>query len=198
VTATARDPAGNSTTTAPISVTLRNGAGISVHTTFGLPGPATGDTSDSDHSLSVKSQSVVSYSGTLREPNWVAWELNSTWPGTTPRQNDFRPDTTFPASIPQVQLSDYVGSGLDRGHMCPSEDRGVLDSPGQGVASLSAATRVISVIMPNDESLILKSADWQDYRVTAGDIESHTGFTFFSDAPDTVSAALESELDTAP
>jgi len=56
-------------------------------------------------------------------PGWVSWELNARWLGPVPRQNDFRPDDTLPKEIPQAQLSDYAGSGWDRGHLCPSEDR---------------------------------------------------------------------------
>ena len=53
----------------------------------------------------------------------MSWELNAQWLGSVARQNDFRPDDTFPEEIPQAQLSDYAGSGWDRGHVCPSEDR---------------------------------------------------------------------------
>jgi len=66
---------------------------------------------------------VLSYDAARRVPNWVSWELNRSWMGTVARQNDFRPDDTFPAGFPQAQLSDYLNSGWDRGHLCPSEDR---------------------------------------------------------------------------
>src|SRR5262249_21994129 len=39
------------------------------------------------------------------------------------RSNTYRADDTLPASMPQAKLSDYSGSGYDRGHMCPSADR---------------------------------------------------------------------------
>jgi len=71
----------------------------------------------------VKPQYVLSYDGVRRVPNWVSWELNATWLGAVARQNDFRPDDTLPDEIPQAQLSDYAGSGWDRGHLCPSGDR---------------------------------------------------------------------------
>ena len=100
-----------------------HGASVSVHTALGFPGAALGTIDSVTAYLSVKPQYVLSYDGARRVPNWVSWELNKTWLGAVSRQNDFRPDDTFPEEIPQAQLSDYAGSGWDRGHLCPSEDR---------------------------------------------------------------------------
>jgi endonuclease G, mitochondrial len=97
------------------------GAKLSVHTTLGIPAPTS--TTTPDAFLSVKADYVVSYNGSRKVPNWVSWELNTSYLGSTARQDDFRPDDTFPPSEPQAQLTDYSGSGLDRGHMCPSADR---------------------------------------------------------------------------
>jgi endonuclease G len=99
------------------------GAAISVHTKLGLPDGSTADATNTTHYLSVKHQYVVSYNGSHKTPNWSAWELNTSWLGTTPRQDTYRPDDTLPANIPQASLADYSGSGFDRGHMCPSADR---------------------------------------------------------------------------
>ncbi len=97
------------------------GAKLSVHTTLGIPAPTSTGTPDAF--LSVKADYVVSYSGSRKVPSWVSWELNTSYLGSTARQDDFRPDDTFPPSEPQAQLTDYSGSGFDRGHMCPSADR---------------------------------------------------------------------------
>ena len=97
------------------------GAKLSVHTTLGIPAPVSATTADAF--LSVKADYVVSYNGSRKVPNWVSWELNTSYLGSTARQDDFRPDDTFPPSEPQAQLTDYSGSGFDRGHMCPSADR---------------------------------------------------------------------------
>src|ERR1051325_4081386 len=98
-----------------------SGAALSRHPTLGIPSPAS--TSDPNNFLSVKSGYVVAYNGSRKVPNWVSWQLNTSYLGSVARQDDFRPDDTFPASEPQASLADYSGSGYDRGHMCPSADR---------------------------------------------------------------------------
>jgi len=65
----------------------------------------------------------LGYSQSRGTPVWVAWHLQSEDLGSTPRQNDFRPDISLPAGWYQVQNSSYTGSGFDRGHNCPSADR---------------------------------------------------------------------------
>ncbi|MBC1236983.1 MULTISPECIES: DNA/RNA non-specific endonuclease [Nostoc] len=92
----------------------------SVHLRMGNPSNA--GTSYSNLLLS-KSQYAVSYNCYRGTPNWVSWQLNASWLGSAPRQDDFRPDTTLPASCYRVSSSDYTGSGFDRGHMTASADR---------------------------------------------------------------------------
>ncbi|MCC5661714.1 DNA/RNA non-specific endonuclease [Nostoc sp. XA010] len=92
----------------------------SIHLTMGNPSSA--GTSFSNYLLS-KSQYAVSYNCYRGTPNWVSWQLNTSWLGSAPRQDDFRADTTLPSSCYQVTSSDYTGSGFDRGHMAPSADR---------------------------------------------------------------------------
>jgi endonuclease G len=266
LSAIAWDAAGNAGTSAsvPISVLNAVGGAVSIHTALGLPGPASSSMESLTAYLSVKPQYVLSYDGVRRAPNWVGWELNAQWLGDVARQNDFRPDDTLPEEMPQAQVSDYAGSGWDRGHLCPSEDRTatvadnrstfyltnmvpqadavntgpwerleaylrqlaaagkeifvvaggvfspagktigadavavpwatfkvavVLDSPGQGIADVSSATRVISVLVPNDAS-VPRTADWRSYRVSAREVEKATGFTLFADVPHEVREVL--------
>jgi endonuclease G len=243
------------------------GAAVSVHTTLGIPSPSS--TSDASSYLSVKADYVVSYNSGRKVPNWVSWELNTSYLGATPRQDDFRPDDTLPATLPQAQLADYVGSGYDRGHMCPSADRTltvaansqtfyltnmvpqaannnqgpwnelenecrnlvragkelfiisggvfsassnqvgssvvvpdetfkvivVLDAVGQGPADVTAATRVIAVLMPNENAEIPMTADWHMFRVSVDMIEALTGYDFLSDVDPAVQAIVESRVD---
>jgi endonuclease G len=244
-----------------------SGAALSRHTTLGIPSPAS--TSDVNNFLSVKSGYVVSYNGSRKVPNWVSWELNTSFLGSTARQDDFRVDDTFPASEPQASLADYSGSGYDRGHMCPSADRTltvaanqqtffltnmvpqaannnqgpwaamendlraiaqtgkelfiisggtfsassnqigsgvvvpdqtfkvvvVLDAVGQGPSSVTTSTRVIGVMMPNENNQISRTADWRSFRVSVDSIEAVTGDNFLSDVDPAVQAVIEARVD---
>ena len=71
----------------------------------------------------------------------------------------------------------------------------VLDRQGQGAADVTSATRVIGVIMPNDDSQIDSSDSWQSYRVAVRTIESQTGLDFLSDVAAGVQDAVETRVD---
>ncbi len=95
----------------------------SVHLTLGNPSNAVTSTSSADNYLLIKPQYALSYNNTTRTPNWVSWQLNSSWIGSAPRRDAFRADTSLPPEFYQVTPNDYKGSGFDKGHMCPSADR---------------------------------------------------------------------------
>jgi endonuclease G len=90
---------------------------------MGNPSNAVTNIGQPNNYLMEKPQYALSYSRDNGEANWVSWHLDASWLGSTPRQDDFRADTTLPAGWYQVQATDYSGSGFDRGHMCPSGDR---------------------------------------------------------------------------
>ena len=90
---------------------------------LGNPSGATADIANENNYLMPKPQYTLSYNRSKATPNWVAWRLDSSWLGSTPRQDDYRPDPALPAAWYHVQDNDYSGSGYDRGHMCPSGDR---------------------------------------------------------------------------
>jgi endonuclease G, mitochondrial len=95
----------------------------SVHLTMGNPSGATTSVAQTTNYLMEKPQYAMSYHRDNGRPNWVSWHLDPSWLGSTPRQDDFRPDTSLPAGWYQVLGTDFSGSGYDRGHMCPSGDR---------------------------------------------------------------------------
>lgn len=97
----------------------------SEHLTMGNPSNAVTNVAQPNNYLMEKPQYAMSYSRDNGGPNWVSWHLDNSWLGSTPRQDDFRADTTLPTGWYRVQATDYSGSGFDRGHMCPSADRTV-------------------------------------------------------------------------
>ena len=239
------------------------------HLTMGNPSGAVASVNNPTNYLMTKAQYTLSYHRDNGIPNWTAWHLNSSWLGSTARQDDFRVDDTFPASEPQASLADYSGSGYDRGHMCPSADRTltvaanqqtffltnmvpqaannnqgpwaamendlraivqtgkelfiisggtfsassnrigsgvvvpdqtfkvvvVLDAVGQGPSSVTTSTRVIGVMMPNENNLISRTADWRSFRVSVDSIEAATGDNFLSDVDPAVQAVIEARVD---
>ena len=62
-------------------------------------------------------------------------------------------------------------------------------------AKPSKRTRMIAVIMPNDQNIDL---DWTKYRVPVADIEELTGYKFFPDLPEDVAKTIKSEADEVP
>ncbi|MEA5536823.1 DNA/RNA non-specific endonuclease [Crocosphaera sp. XPORK-15E] len=93
----------------------------SVHLKLGNSSNA--GTSDLNNYLLEKPQFVMSYNCSKGIPNWVSWQLNTSWLGNVERSEDFRPDPDLPSGCYAVRPNDYRGSGFDRGHMTPSGDR---------------------------------------------------------------------------
>lgn len=90
---------------------------------LGNPSNATSDVLNETNYLMTKPQYSLSYHRSRGIANWVAWRLDTSWLGSTERQDDFRPDTSLPGGWYQVLNEDYNGSGFDRGHSVPSGDR---------------------------------------------------------------------------
>ncbi len=242
---------------------------MSVHLTFGNP---TNAGTSSNNYLVERDQYALSYNNSTRIPNWVGWQLNDSWLGSAPRQNDFRPDTFLP--FDPVDETDYRNSGFDRGHVIPSADRTrtVTDNsstflmsnmipqapnnnrgvwadfenflrtqlngkdiyiyaggdgiggdgsrgfdtfigPNHDIAVPSTTWKtalildegespfqvglddtIISINVPNSQSVAV--TDWEDWVVSVNDIEFATGYDFFSALPNTLEAALESQVYT--
>jgi endonuclease G len=91
---------------------------------LGNPSGATPNSDNRNNYLMEKPEYALSYNNSKGIPNWVSWQLNQSWLGNAPRQNNFRPDEQLPKGWYRVKPGDYTNSGYDRGHMTASEDRG--------------------------------------------------------------------------
>ena len=65
---------------------------------------------------------IVSYNSQTKCPNLVLWELTREHADGNVKRPEyaFHEDMEVPA--PRAELTDYKGSGYDRGHMCPAGD----------------------------------------------------------------------------
>jgi endonuclease G len=142
--ATATDAQGRSAS-ATIALNINAPAAVENPLLLGNPSNAVTDINQPNNYLMVKPQYALSYNRDKATANWVAWTLNANWLGTTPRQNDFRPDPDLPAAWYRVQSSDYTGSGWTRGHMCPSSDR-------TKTVADNSATFLMTNILPQSSS----------------------------------------------
>jgi endonuclease G, mitochondrial len=111
------------------------------HLMLGNPSDARTDLNLPNNYLMIKPQFALSYNRDRGTPNWVSWQLNKTWLGSVPRQNNFRPDPDLPEGWPKIVTSDYQGGRYDRGHMTPAADR-------SNTPEDNAATFVLTNILP--------------------------------------------------
>jgi endonuclease G len=103
-----------------------NGLAISVHLSLGVPDDSS--VGVSTRWLLLRTQLATSYDTTRKVPRWSSWTLDATHFGTATRATSFRTDPQLPTGVPQARDSDYVNSGFDRGHLCPSADRTATDA----------------------------------------------------------------------
>ena len=93
------------------------------HMLLGNPSNASFIIDSTNNYLMRKTYYATSYSSDRGTPNWVSWHLYSQDLGSTPRQDDFRPDASLPPDWYYVSETAFSSSGFDRGHNCPSGDR---------------------------------------------------------------------------
>lgn len=116
---------------------------LNIQVRLGIPR----DDDSSDDYIIVRHQYVLSYNKNRNVANWVAWELDSSWFGDTPRfSGNFITDTSLPAGFYRVVHSDYTNSGYDRGHMVMSEER--TDN-----AEDNKATFILTNVLPQTPDL---------------------------------------------
>jgi endonuclease G len=84
------------------------------HLQYGLP--------SLDGQLIIREGYTLLHDGNKKVPLWVSYHLTKEdLQGTAGRTDDFRPDPEIPVGH-RAELSDYKGSGYDRGHMAPAGD----------------------------------------------------------------------------
>ncbi len=108
---------------------------------LGNPSGATTATSNVNNYLMVKSQFALSYNDGKGMANWVSWHLSRAWKGSEVRCDCFTQDATLPTGYYRASTSNYTGTGFDRGHLCPSDDR-------DSIAADNAATFLMTNISP--------------------------------------------------
>jgi endonuclease G, mitochondrial len=69
----------------------------------------------------------------------------------------------------------------------------VLDRPGSGIETITTATRVVTVLMPNQQGI--KTKNWQDFRTSVDTVEAITGYDFLSNVPKPIQDFLEMQVD---
>lgn len=84
--------------------------------------PSNANTAENNYLLD-KPQYTVSYNRSKGTANWVSWHLSTAWFGNVTRVDNFRQDDALPSGWYKAKSADYVNSGFDRGHLCPSDDR---------------------------------------------------------------------------
>lgn len=120
---------------------------------LGNPSAAVTDVNSPNNYLLIKPQYVMSYNNSLGEANWVCWHLSAAWKGPAPRCNCFSSDSQLPSSFYHAGNTDFSGTGFDRGHMCPSEDR-------DGSSTDNAATFLMSNMIP--QAPVNNQQTWAD------------------------------------
>lgn len=72
----------------------------------------------------------------------------------------------------------------------------VTNGPGMAVDRITTATRVIAVNMPNTNGI--RSTPWTNYLVSVIQLQTNTGYTFFSALPDYTAKVLRAKVDGHP
>ncbi len=146
----------------------------SEHLKFGNPTQARSAepiVSDANNLLLEKPQYSLSYNETTKTPNWVSWQLNKAWLGTTPRSSGFIQDTTLPNGLTQINTVDYKNTGYDRGHMLPSSQR---NRNRKDNVSTFLMTNVLPQTVDNNQFFTLFPTPNPDFRSAWYNFEKYT------------------------
>ena len=130
---------------------------------LGNPSSATTDVANANNYLLIRPQYTLSYNNGKGMANWVSWHLSMAWRGTATRCNCFFSDAALPADFYHALTSNYIATGFDRGHLCPSDDR-------TGSAEDNAATFLMSNMSP--QAPFLNQQPWEKLEEYARELAS--------------------------
>ena len=71
----------------------------------------------------------------------------------------------------------------------------VLPVGNNDLSRITNRTRVIAVLMPNQQNSQVEKADWPQYATSVAQIEKETGFDFFANVPSNVRRQLTAKVD---
>ncbi len=70
----------------------------------------------------------------------------------------------------------------------------VLSEGSSDLSRVTTSTRLIAVDIPNNAGI--RSVDWKSYRTSVDQIESYTGYNFFSNVSSSIQSVIEAKVDT--
>ena len=132
---------------------------------MGNPSEAQADPNLKNNYLLDRPAFATSYDNARGTPNWVSWRLSKEDLGHAPRDN-FYADADLPAGFLRVDPAEYVGSGFDRGHMCPHGDR-------TATAEASLATFSMTNVIPQAHNL--NTMAWESLENYCRDLAENQG-----------------------
>lgn len=119
--AVAGDPSVSTDVDVDVIPDVPSGVAYQDHTEFGTPT----DASPWDDILVRRDEYALSYSAARGGANWVAWDLDASHMGSSPRCECYTPDPALGPGAPAVVNFDFTGSGYSRGHVTQSANRTV-------------------------------------------------------------------------
>lgn len=72
----------------------------------------------------------------------------------------------------------------------------VLDKNNAGLNNINENTRVIAVVVPNEQGI--KAKDWRIYRKSVDEIETLTGYDFLTNVTPEIQEVIEAKIDKQP
>lgn len=109
-----------------------------------LGNPSDAAKNDPDNFLVGHNGYVLSYNHGRGAANWVTWHLSSSDIGSFDL-DAFAPDVSLPLAS-QIKPNVYLGSGFDKGHICPAKDRSTTEV-------INRETYLMSNMQPQDPRL---------------------------------------------